>query len=313
MSENYNIAMRIKEEVSKAVIGKDAVIEKVLMAIFAGGHILIDDIPGVGKTTLAMAISKAMNLSYNRVQFTPDVMPSDITGYNIYNSVSGAFEYRPGACMCNLLLADEINRTSSKTQSALLEVMEENCVTVDTQRFEVPMPFVVIATQNPVGSVGTSKLPESQLDRFAIRLSIGYPDVDNEVMILKNMGNTRGYELVEAVADIQTLLSIREEVAACFVHDDILKYIATIGKVSRENANLGLGLSPRGALNLMNLSRANAFMRGRNYVIPNDVKEVFPYVAGHRLILRDKTKNEHEMLMTVMNEILSAVKVPNIG
>ena len=211
----------IIDEVKKAVIGKDKIIIKILLAILAKGHILLEDIPGVGKTTLALAFSKSLSLEYNRVQFTPDVLPTDITGFTVYNKQTGNFEFKPGASMCNLLLADEINRTSSKTQSALLEIMEEGRVTVDGTTHELPKPFIVLATQNPIGSVGTQELPESQLDRFMIKISMGYPDAASEMEILKSRSNYNPLEYINSIANAETLVSLQKVVENIFVDDKI--------------------------------------------------------------------------------------------
>ena len=244
----YEKALNIIENVNKAVKGKSVVVSKVLMAILAKGHILMEDIPGVGKTTLALAFAKSMDLSQNRMQFTTDVLPSDVVGYSMYNSKTGEFEYKQGAVMCNLFLADEINRTSSKTQSALLEAMEEGQVTVDGVTRVINKPFVVIATQNPVGSAGTQLLPESQLDRFMVKLSMGYPDIESEVEIMINRQNMNPLDLVEEVVNAKELLEMQNEVADIHMDKAIYEYIAMICSLTRNNAMIDLGLSPRGAV-----------------------------------------------------------------
>ena len=309
----YEKALNIIENVNKAVKGKSVVVSKVLMAILAKGHILMEDIPGVGKTTLALAFAKSMDLSQNRMQFTTDVLPSDVVGYSMYNSKTGEFEYKQGAVMCNLFLADEINRTSSKTQSALLEAMEEGQVTVDGVTRVINKPFVVIATQNPVGSAGTQLLPESQLDRFMVKLSMGYPDIESEVEIMINRQNMNPLDLVEEVVNAKELLEMQNEVAAIHMDKAIYEYIAMICSLTRNNAMIDLGLSPRGAVAMAAMARAHAYIYGRNYVIPEDVKEVFGDVAGHRLIYSPKAKINHILPDKIMSEIIKAVPVPGLA
>lgn len=309
----YEKALNIIENVNKAVKGKSVVVSKVLMAILAKGHILMEDIPGVGKTTLALAFAKSMDLSQNRMQFTTDVLPSDVIGYSMYNSKTGEFEYKQGAVMCNLFLADEINRTSSKTQSALLEAMEEGQVTVDGVTRVINKPFVVIATQNPVGSAGTQLLPESQLDRFMVKLSMGYPDIESEVEIMINRQNMNPLDLVEEVVNAKELLEMQNEVAAIHMDKAIYEYIAMICSLTRNNAMIDLGLSPRGAVAMAAMARAHAYIYGRNYVIPEDVKEVFVDVAGHRLIYSPKAKINHISPDKIMSEIIKAVPVPGLA
>lgn len=278
-------AARIIEEVKRAVIGKDECVYKVMMAMLAGGHILLEDIPGVGKTTMALAFSKACALRQNRVQFTPDVLPSDITGFSVYRKETGTFRYQEGAAMCNLLLADEINRTSPKTQSALLEVMEEGNVTVDGVTREVPKPFMVIATQNPIGSAGTQMLPESQLDRFMICMSMGYPDQENEIAILKGRGEGNPLDRIFPVIRAEELVMMQKEVEQIFIHDRIYEYLAELAAETRRHPMLELGISPRGTLALAKMARASAYLNGRTYVTPADVEGIFKDVAIHRMRL----------------------------
>ena len=304
-----NYAVAVINEVRKAVIGKDQCVYKVMAAILAGGHILIEDIPGVGKTTLAMAFSKSMDLEEHRVQFTPDVMPADITGFSMYNKQTSSFAYHEGAVMCNLFLADEINRTSPKTQSALLEVMEEGHVTVDGETHPVPSPFVVIATQNPVGSAGTQRLPMSQLDRFMICISMGYPSIEDEIEIVK--GKTRK-TVIEAIISKSQLTELKEQCDDIFVHDVIYKYIGMLIERTRQHPMLDLGLSPRGTIALTKISKAMAFLKGRNYVIPDDVTEVFHDAAAHRLVLSSKARINNISEHDIIAEILSEVKKPTL-
>lgn len=300
---------KVIDEVSKVIVGKDDVIRKVMTAIIADGNILIEDIPGVGKTTLAVAFSKAMSLNYNRIQFTPDVMPSDVTGFSMYNKKTNEFEYKQGAIVCNMFLADEINRTSSKTQSALLEAMEEHKVTVDGETRELPSPFTVIATQNPIGSVGTHMLPESQVDRFMFKLSMGYPSIENEVMMLKGKHAQNPMDSVQAIIDSNTLRIIQNEVAQIFIHDSLYEYIATIAAYTRKMDDVELGISPRGSVAIAKAARAEAYLEGRNYVTPDDVKNVLKEAAGHRVILNTKAKMKNMTVDQIVDEVLEHVVI----
>lgn len=302
----------VMEQVNKAVIGKEDVVKNVMTAIIAGGHVLLEDIPGVGKTTMAVAFSKAMSLTYGRMQFTPDVMPSDVTGFSVYNKEKDRFEYREGVIMCNFFLADEINRTSSKTQSSLLEAMEEKKVTVDGTTYMLKKPFVVMATQNPIGSIGTSMLPESQLDRFMMRLSVGYPDYMSEVAMLKSRsGEGEPIERVQSVMGAEELTAIQEEAAELFVHDDIYNYVVSVVNATRRNQNIMLGVSPRGSVALINAAKALAYISGRDYVIPDDVKAVAYPVINHRLLLSNKARSVHVSERSVVADILASVAVKN--
>jgi MoxR-like ATPase len=300
------------DEVNKVVIGKRMIIEKVLTAILAKGNILLEDYPGVGKTTLALAFSKAMALQYQRLQFTPDVLPTDVVGFNLLNKEGDNYQYKPGAIMCNLFLADEINRTSSKTQSALLEVMEEGKVTVDGVTREVPKPFVVMATQNPVGSIGTQMLPESQLDRFMIRLSIGYPDMKSEIGILKERQSANPLDKVISVARKEDIITMQNIVEEVYVHDAIYEYITLLVNQTRENPLIELGISPRGSLAIMNMVKASAFLKHRDYVIPSDVQFIFKDVAAHRMILKPKARVNNVTVDNLLDDILRLVKAPRI-
>ncbi len=299
-------------EIQKAVIGKDDVIIKVLLAIIAGGHILIEDIPGVGKTTMAIAFSKALSLDYNRMQFTPDVLPTDITGFSMYNKATGNFEYKPGVAVCNLFLADEINRTSSKTQSALLEIMEEKSITVDGKSYSLPKPYTVIATQNPVGSIGTQMLPESQLDRFMIKVNMGYPDLKSEISILKTKlsPDTNDNIKVNPVITANELIELQNAVKNIYIDDSILSYIARLADATRNHQMISLGLSTRGTLSLASMSRAVAAFYGRNYVIPDDVAFIFADVAQHRIILERKATLSNVSEKSVIKDIIKTVSLP---
>ena len=307
-----NKAIQIMNEVNNVVIGKRIIIGKVLTAILAKGHILLEDFPGVGKTTLALAFSKAMELKHKRLQFTPDVLPTDVVGFNLLSKDGESYQYKPGAIMCNLFLADEINRTSSKTQSALLEVMEEGKVTVDSVTRDVPKPFVVMATQNPIGSIGTQMLPESQLDRFMIRLSIGYPDMKSEIDILKQRQSSNPLENVTRVVGKDEILGMQNIVEEVYIHDSIYEYITHLVQQTRENPLIELGVSPRGSLALMNMVKATAFLSGRDYVIPSDVAYIFKDVAAHRMILRAKARVNNVTVDNLLDDILRMVKPPRI-
>lgn len=303
----------IVNEVKKAVIGKDRIILKTLLAILCKGHILIEDIPGVGKTTLAIAFSKALSLEHNRIQFTPDVLPSDVTGFTIYNKAAGKFEFRPGAAFCNLFLADEINRTSSKTQSALLELMEEKNITVDGKTYKLPEPYTVIATQNPIGSAGTHNLPDSQLDRFMIKLSMGYPDFNEEVSILKSKFNSNPLDTINPVVTPSILLSIQEYISEIYVDDKIYEYIVSLSNATRNHPMIKLGISPRGTLALMQLSKGIAAAMGRDYVIPDDVAYICSDVFEHRIILNSKAKLSELSASEVIADILKQTPIPGIA
>ncbi len=306
----YKKTAAVIEEVKKAVTGKDDCVIKAFAAILAGGHILVEDVPGVGKTTLAMAFSKAMALNNNRVQFTPDVMPADILGFSMYQKDTGTFSYRPGTIMCNLFLADEINRTSPKTQSALLEVMEEGFVTVDGVSRAVPKPFIVMATQNPKGSAGTQLLPESQLDRFMICMSMGYPNLSDEIAIAKGKSVKYSMEQVHRVLTADELVQLQEQIEEIYVHDHIYTYIAKLSAATRENPYIELGISPRGTIACTRMAKAWAFLQGRRYVVPEDVSDIFTDIAKHRIVLNTKARVMHATEQAVISEILSNVKQP---
>lgn len=304
-------ARAVINEVKKVIVGKDECVEKIMIGILANGHILIEDIPGVGKTTLALAFAKAMNLEQKRVQFTPDVLPTDITGFTVYSRAAETFTYQPGAAMCNLLLADEINRTSPKTQSALLEVMEEGNVTVDGVTREVPTPFIVIATENPIGSAGTQMLPESQLDRFIICISMGYPDMQDEMDIIKNRRLANPLDEVMPAIQAAELLVMQKEVSEVYVHDEVYQYIVRLVAATRDNEMLELGISPRGTLALAKMVQAKAYLQGRDYAIPDDVTAVFADVAVHRVRRSAKAKLNHRSVYDVLAQILKETPKPS--
>ncbi len=298
----------ILAEVSKAFIGKNEIVKKVLMTIYAGGHILLEDCPGVGKTTLAVAFSKTLGLSSKRIQFTPDTLPSDITGFTVFNRETNHFEYRDGAANCQLLLADEINRTSPKTQSALLEVMEEHTVTVDGETHVLPSPFICIATQNPVGSAGTQSLPESQLDRFMICLSIGYPSLENQMRIINAQRYSNPLSDVRPVTNAQNLLEVQNYLTSVRVADSVLSYTIRLCEATRVHPLVELGISPRGVSALVKMARAGTVLRERNYVVPEDVQSVFFDVCAHRLILRPQAQVDGITVRDILAEILQQIK-----
>ena len=303
----------LQKEVSTVIKGKDEVIRKVIMAILASGHVLLEDVPGLGKTTLAKAFSKALGFANKRIQFTPDLMPSDIVGMSIYNEQTNAFEYVEGAAVnCNLLLGDEINRTSSKTQSALLEAMAEGCVTVDGVTHQLLEPFVVMATQNPVTSGGTQALPDSQLDRFMICLSMGYPDAESQLAILKNVSDRDLIEKVQPVMTIEDVKQAKSYVKNMQVNDEILRYIICLCEKTREHEHVELGISPRGVGALAEMAKAFALCEGRTYVVPEDVLAIFPDVCAHRLILNTKARRENVTAYESLEEIAQQVEKPKL-
>ena len=300
----------ILTEIESVIVGKNENVEKILMAILAQGHVLMEDVPGVGKTTTALTFAKVLGLDTRRVQFTSDTVPSDVIGYSVYDKKEDSFVYKPGAIMTNLLLADEINRTSSKTQSALLEAMEEHRVTVDGRTYELPTPFVVLATQNPTGSAGTTLLPSSQLDRFLIRLSMGYPDHKSQINILRDRHSENPLDRVMPVVTKDELLELVQQTRNVEANDRIFDYITTLAEATRTHPMVELGVSPRGALALCRMAKAHAFLSGRDFVVPEDVAAVFPDVCAHRLILSAKARMMEEKAENILSEILKSVDMP---
>ena len=301
----------ILRQIETVVVGKNEIVEKILMAILAGGHVLMEDVPGVGKTTTAMTFAKVLGLDTKRVQFTSDTVPSDIIGYSVYDKESGSFVYKPGAVMTNLLLADEINRTSSKTQSALLEAMEELHVTVDGKTYELPQPFVVLATQNPVGSAGTQMLPPSQMDRFMIKISMGYPDFESQISILRDRHTENPLNRVTPVVDREQLQALIQEAAKAEIQDAVYEYVTRLTQASREHPMVQLGVSPRGALAVCRMCKSRAFMEGRDYVLPDDVAYIFADVCAHRLILSPKARITETTAKDVLAEVVQQVRRPD--
>ena len=302
----------ILQEIEKVVVGKNENVEKIMMAVLAGGHVLMEDVPGTGKTTTAMTFAKVLGMDTRRVQFTSDTVPSDIIGYSVYDKESGDFTFKPGAVMTNLLLADEINRTSSKTQSALLEAMEEMRVTVDGQTYPLPRPFVVLATQNPVGSAGTQLLPSAQMDRFMIKMSMGYPDFESQISILRDRHTENPLNRIHAIVNLEELQNLIQEATAVEVEESIYEYVTKLTQATREHPMIQLGVSPRGALAVCRMAKAYAYVHGRDFVIPEDVAAIFPDVCCHRLVLATKARMMEERPETLIRGILESVKMPVI-
>ena len=304
------LAQKVLGQVRQVVVGKDEQLSWVLAAILAGGHILIEDIPGVGKTTMAVAFSRSLGLQCNRVQFTPDVLPSDVTGYSILDQTTGKMTYQPGAVLCNLFLADELNRATSRTQSALLEAMEEGQVTVDGTRHELPKPFVVIATQNPTGAAGTQLLPDSQMDRFLIRISLGYPSkADEAAMVLSRQGK-KPMEVLTQVLDTDTLVALQDTVSRTYIGELVVQYIVALMDATRNHGQILRGASPRATLAVTALAKAAAQLQGRDYVLPRDVQEVFAKVVEHRLLLTPKAEAAGISCAQVLSGILKTIPAP---
>jgi len=305
-------AQSILSQVRQAVVGKDAVLLRVLAAILSGGHILLEDVPGVGKTTMALAFSRVLDLDYNRVQFTPDVLPSDVTGYSVPDRQTGEMVYQKGAILCNLFLADELNRATSRTQSALLEAMEEGQVTVDGITHPLPKPFVVIATQNPTGAAGTQMLPDSQMDRFTIRLSLGYPSPKDEMAMVASRQGTNPLKNLMPLLSRADLAALQEKVERTYLHEAVIKYIVDLITATRNSEDIERGASPRATLAVTAMAKAAAQIRGRDYVIPADVREVFSWTVAHRLILSSKAEGLGKTAEEILKEIVERTPSPKL-
>lgn len=307
-----NQISQILGEVKKAVVGKDRVLVWVMTVILARGHILLEDIPGVGKTTMALAFAKALGLEYGRVQFTPDVLPSDITGYSIYNKETGAMRYQPGAIVCNIFLADELNRATSRTQSALLEAMEEGQVTVDGVSHRIPQPFIVFATQNPTGASGTQLLPDSQMDRFTVRMSIGYPEPEDERnMVLRRQGGNP-LALIRPVVTREQLAAMQDEAAAVYMKAELIDYAVSLIGATRAHPLILRGASPRATLSVTAMAKSVAYVQGRDYVVPKDVQTVFVSTVAHRLLMSPEAEAKAITPETVLEEILKRTPAPSV-
>ena len=304
-------AQSILAQVRKAVVGKDRELLWVLAAILAGGHILVEVLPGVGKTPMALAFSQALGLSNNRVQFTPDVLPSDVTGYSVLDQ-GGNTVYRPGAVLCNLFLADELNRATSRTQSALLEAMEEGQVTVDGISHRLPQPFVVVATQNPTGAAGTQLLPDSQLDRFMVRLTLGYPEAKDEISMAKDRQGKNPLEEIRTVVTAATLMELRTTVEETYISDELIAYVVDIMNATRQDENLLQGASPRATLAVIAMAKAVARLGGRDYVVPQDIRQVLLPTVSHRLPVTHAAKSQNMTADTVLQQILDRIPAPKL-
>ena len=312
ISPGATAAQEVISEVAKAIVGKNNIITRALLAILARGHILIEDIPGVGKTTMAIAFSKALGLKYNRVQFTPDVLPSDITGFSVFDRDTKRMTFTPGAVICNLFLADELNRATSRTQSALLEAMEEGQVTVDGISHKLDQPFIVIATQNPVGAAGTQLLPDSQMDRFMVRLALGYPSPKDELFLLEQKKGKSMLEFVNTVLSSEDLERIRSDVDKIHIHTDIVDYIIKIISKTRNHPDILLGASPRASLALAAMAKANAYINERDFVIPGDVFYIVTETLAHRILLRPGAEDENISSTKIINSIVKSINPPKV-
>lgn len=309
------IVRALSDNIARAIVGKDEVVTLALIALLCDGHILIEDVPGVGKTTLCAALARSLACSFKRIQFTPDVTPSDVTGYTIANMQTGEMEFRPGAVMSQIVLADEINRTSPKTQSSLLEVMEEHQVTVDGVTYPLPRPFMVLATQNPVDFVGTYPLPEAQMDRFFMRVSIGYPSVEDEMDILERYsGQSSPLKSLEPVCTAEDVIALQEAVKTVYCSREVRSYVANLCAATRSHPGLSLGASTRAAIALIRAAQACAMLSGRDYIIPEDVQRMAPSVLTHRIILspdaRMKGYDASQVLRTILKSVTVPVKLP---
>ena len=307
----YQVTQAIEAEVGKVIIGKNDVVRKVLMSILAGGHVLLDDVPGVGKTSLAVALGKTLGLEYNRIQCTPDVLPSDIVGFSVFNKEKDAFTYMPGVINnTNLLLADEINRTSSRTQAALLEAMEEHQVTVDGITHALPDPFIVIATENQVGAAGTQMLPHAQMDRFLVRLTIGYPDKESEIRVVQGRQTEDPYAGLRKIADLSLVKAMQKATLMVTIKDSLVGYIVDLIEASRSSQSTELGISPRGSIAVSHMAKASALMHGRDFVNEEDIRDVFCDVCSHRIILTQKARAAGTQTKDVLERILESVIPP---
>lgn len=301
----------LKSNVRKVIVGKDDAIELTLIALLCKGHVLIEDVPGVGKTTLAAALSKSLDCSFNRIQFTPDVTPSDVTGFTLYNAQTGEMEYRPGVVMTQILLADEINRTSPKTQSSLLEVMEEGQVTVDGVTRSVPQPFIVLATQNPIDFVGTYPLPEAQMDRFFLRVMIGYPSIEEEMDVLERYSGAQSpLKTLLPVCGAREIIALQELIGTVYCSREVRSYVATIAAATRTHPSLQLGASPRGAIALVRAAQACAILAGRSYILPDDVRRMAHSVLSHRLIMTPESRMKGISADSILSQLIDTLPVP---
>jgi MoxR-like ATPase len=307
---NSALLRKISDNVEKVIIGKRNAIELTLVALISNGHILLEDVPGVGKTSLVSALAKSISASFRRIQFTPDVLPSDITGFSIFNQKNSEFEYRPGSAMCQILLADEINRTSPKTQSSLLEIMEERQVTVDGNTYKLPSPFMVLATQNPVDYIGTYPLPEAQMDRFFIKISLGYPQAGEEVYILSRFLDDNPLDTLEPVVDSSDIINMQNEVKQVYIDKTLKNYVVEIVNLTRRNDYIALGSSPRGSLAVCRAAQAWAYYCGRDFVLPEDIKKMLIPTLSHRILLKQEAKLKKMSSVDILSSIIDKVFIP---
>ena len=298
------------ENIEKVMIGKREIAELSIVALLAGGHVLLEDVPGVGKTMMVRSLAKSVGANFKRIQFTPDLLPSDVIGVSIYNPKTLQFEFRPGPIVGNIILADEINRTSPKTQAALLESMEEASVTIDGETLDISKPFFVMATQNPIEYEGTYPLPEAQLDRFLLKIKMGYPTAEQEIEVLRRAENRQPIQEIEAVMSVEELLTLQQHVKQVYVEDGVKSYIVDIARATRNHSNVYLGVSPRASIALMKAAQAYAFMQNRDFVKPDDVKYLAPFVFGHRLILAPEARYEGVQPEDVIKEVIQQIFVP---
>ena len=310
MPELTEKALRLQKNINQVLIGKEETVRDVVACFLADGHILLEDVPGVGKTTLALALSRSLNCSFGRIQFTPDTLPTDVTGGSVYRMQTGEFVYQPGPVMNHVILADEINRTSPKTQAGLLEAMEERQVSVDGEVYPLPEPFLVIATQNPIDYVGTYPLPEAQLDRFMMKLSIGYPAEEEELRMAARFLSGQASKKIEAVLEPEDILSMRKEVSQITVSEKVLSYAETIIGATRAEEGLALGASPRAFLHLLAASRAIAYLDGRDYVRPDDIKELSLKVLSHRMVLSSEARIRRDTATDILKRLIGRIRVP---
>jgi MoxR-like ATPase len=307
-----NCLEAIKQNIKKVIVGKDEVIDLLLVSLICSGHIIIEDLPGLGKTTLASALASSLGCDFQRIQFTPDVLPSDITGFNVYDINTGKKTFHKGSVHSQIVLADEINRASPKTQSALLEAMQERQVTVDGETYQLPKPFMILATENPVDTAGTYPLPEAQLDRFLMRINMGYPTKESELEIIKSNRSAVQETKLSPVTTAEEIIKIQEAIQLVYVSDDILKYIVEIVSATREYDGVVMGVSPRGSIALTQAACGMAIIEGRNYVIPDDVKRLATYVLAHRMIMKNRSGAKGTTAEDAINDILRSIKVPNV-
>ena len=301
---------KVRENIQQVVVGQNRAVDLLLIALVSRGHILLEDVPGIGKTTLASALSRSLNLELSRIQFTPDVMPSDVTGFNMYNPASASFEFRPGAIMANIILADEINRSSPKTQSSLLEAMQDQQVSVDGTTYPLPSPFMVLATQNTIEQIGTYPLPEAQLDRFMIRMSLGYPSAEEEIAIYNRHSGYSPLAQLQPVLGADEIIELQESAIDVYIAPSLTRYIAELARATREHPDIRLGVSPRGALMLVQAVKGRALLQGRDYVLPDDVTWLAPYVFSHRIILAGESQILGHTGDEIVKQLLKTIPVP---